>query len=168
MAEPSGAHPHGEPDPELRLRGIVWTAVGIVLTTAAAMVLMWWLTGGLREHQAAQQRPLTPAERQRAEAVRRAGEERLATEPVPLPGLALPPGFERPPEPRLELDPRFELERLRAREERLLGGWGWADEEEGRVRIPIERALELAAAGELPGMPPSMPPSAGEESDAQE
>lgn len=165
---PSGAHPHGEPDPELKLGGILWSAFGIIAVTAVAMVLMWWMTGGLRRHLVEQQPPPTPAERQRAEAVRRAGEEARAREEVPMPGLALPPELERPPAPRLELDPSFELERLREREERLLEEWGWADQEAGRVRIPIERAIELAAAGELPGMPASAPVTAGTDEPADE
>jgi hypothetical protein len=58
-----------------------------------------------------------------------------------------------PPAPRLELELEFNLRQLRAEEERLLGAWAWADEAAGTVRIPISTALELAAAGDLPGVP---------------
>jgi hypothetical protein len=143
----------GDPDPELSLSGVLWTAGGIAAVTALAMVLMIWMLGGLTGRQDARQAPPTPAEEQRLEAVRRAGEERRAAEAVPRPALALPPEYEVPPAPRLELDPSFDLRRLRAEEERLLGAWAWADEEAGTVRIPIATALDLAAAGELPGVP---------------
>jgi hypothetical protein len=37
------------------------------------------------------------------------------------------------------------LERLRAREERLLGSYGWVDPDAGIARIPIEDAMHLLA-----------------------
>ena len=37
-----------------------------------------------------------------------------------------------------------ELKRLRAREESLLSSFGWVSREEAVVRIPIERAMDLA------------------------
>jgi hypothetical protein len=150
-------HTHGaggrDPDPEVSVRGVLWTAGGIALVTAVAMVLMVWLLGGLREVRTAAEPPPTPAEVQRREALRRAAQEGRADQPVPLPSLALPPGYELPPAPRLELDPDFNLRQLRAVEDRLLGEWAWADEEAGAVRIPIDVAIELAAAGRLPGVP---------------
>jgi hypothetical protein len=59
---------------------------------------------------------------------------------------APPPIGERhplPPEPRLQADPRADLEALRTREERLLGTYGWVDRKAGVVRIPIDRAMDL-------------------------
>jgi len=143
----------GDPDPEVSVRGVLWTAGGIALVTALFMVLMVWLLGGLREVRTAAEAPPTPAEAQRREALRRAGEEGRAAEAVPMPSLALPPEYERPPSPRLELDPEFNLRQLRAVEDELLGEWAWADEEAGAVRIPIDVAIELAAEGRLPGLP---------------
>lgn len=46
-----------------------------------------------------------------------------------------------PPEPLPPLAPPDELQALRAEEDRLLGEYGWAGEDE--ARIPIERAMEL-------------------------
>jgi hypothetical protein len=143
----------GDPDPELSFTGIFWTAAGIAGVTALAMVLMIWLLGGMTDYLTARERAATPAEIERRDAVRRAGEERVAAEPVPSPGLAVPADLEVPPGPRLELHPTWNLERLRAIEDELLGGWAAAAEPAGAVRIPIETAIELAAAGELPGVP---------------
>jgi len=164
MADPrEWTHTHGagggDPDPELSLRGVLWTAGGVAAVTALAMVLMVWMLGGFIDRRAAREAPPTPAEEQRREAVRRAGEERRAREAVPRPALALPPEYEAPPAPRLELDPSFDLRQLRAEEDRLLGEWAWADERAGTVRIPIATALELAAAGELPGVPRGAAPA---------
>lgn len=48
-----------------------------------------------------------------------------------------------PPEPRLEIDPRASLARLRAAEDERLTSYGWVDKPAGVVRIPVERAMEL-------------------------
>lgn len=146
-----GAHAHTDPDPELSLSGIVWTAAGVVAVTAVSMVLMWWLGGGLISRLESAEEALTPAEVRRAEAVRAAGEERLATGERPgLPGLTLPADAALPPEPRLETTPSGNLDRLRAGEEEVLERWGWADEAAGTVHVPIDRAIELVVAGALP------------------
>ena len=56
-----------------------------------------------------------------------------------------------PPEPRLLPDPRGALLELRAEEDALLHGYGWVNREAGIVRIPIERAIDVLAAGKAPG-----------------
>jgi hypothetical protein len=48
-----------------------------------------------------------------------------------------------PPEPRLEEHPAIALEQLNAQEQQVLSTYGWADRKTGRVRIPIDRAMEL-------------------------
>jgi hypothetical protein len=50
-----------------------------------------------------------------------------------------------PPAPRLQQDPRRDLATLRAREDTLLGTYGWVDRDAGTVRIPVERAMALLA-----------------------
>jgi hypothetical protein len=56
-------------------------------------------------------------------------------------------GRKLPPEPRLQSDPLRDLVGLRAAEDARLGGYGWVDRGAGRVHVPIERAMELLAAG---------------------
>ena len=55
-----------------------------------------------------------------------------------------------PPEPRLQVNPAAELQRLREAEQSLLTTYGWVDQEAGIVRIPIERAMEIVAERGLP------------------
>ncbi len=55
-----------------------------------------------------------------------------------------------PPEPRLEVSPRANLEELRAAEEKLLGSYSWVHKEKGIVRIPIDRAMEIIVERGLP------------------
>jgi hypothetical protein len=55
-----------------------------------------------------------------------------------------------PPQPRLQAEPRTDLERLRQREDETLHSYGWVDPKAGAVRIPIDRAMELVLQKGLP------------------
>lgn len=48
-----------------------------------------------------------------------------------------------PPEPRLETDPREDFQEYFRREQETLKSYGWTSRSEGKVRIPIDRAMEL-------------------------
>lgn len=50
----------------------------------------------------------------------------------------------RPDEPRLQAEPRRDLEQFRRRQ-RNEDRWGWVDREHGIARIPVERAMQLMA-----------------------
>jgi len=64
--------------------------------------------------------------------------------------LAVAAGDRVPPEPRLQTNPRQDLADLRAREDELLGSYGWVDRNAGVVRIPIEAAMKLTLERGLP------------------
>ncbi len=64
--------------------------------------------------------------------------------------LAASQGHREPPEPRLQTDPRQDMADLRAKEEELLGSYGWVDKNAGVVRIPIEAAMKLTLERGLP------------------
>ena len=55
-----------------------------------------------------------------------------------------------PPEPRLQTNPRQDLNDLRAREDQLLTSYSWVDKNAGVVRIPIDRAMQLVVERGLP------------------
>jgi hypothetical protein len=58
------------------------------------------------------------------------------------------------PTPRLQLDDGYqEIADLHAREDLLLNNYSWADQAHGKVRIPIDKAIELLAARGLPVAP---------------
>jgi hypothetical protein len=58
------------------------------------------------------------------------------------------------PAPRLQLDDGNEdVAELHAREDLLLENYTWADQSQGKVRIPIERAMELIAQQGIPVAP---------------
>lgn len=51
-----------------------------------------------------------------------------------------------PPAPRLQVDEAADLKALRDREDELLSSYQWVDKQNGIVRIPIDRAIDLEAA----------------------
>jgi hypothetical protein len=64
--------------------------------------------------------------------------------------LAATQGHREPPEPRLQTDPRQDLADLRAKEDEVLGSYGWVDKNAGLVRIPIDAAVKLTLERGLP------------------
>jgi hypothetical protein len=58
------------------------------------------------------------------------------------------------PSPRLQLDDgNQEIADLHAREDLLLNNYSWADQAHGKMRIPIDQAMELIAQRGLPVAP---------------
>jgi hypothetical protein len=58
-----------------------------------------------------------------------------------------------PPEPRLQNTPFDELGRIRAEEDAALSSYGWVDRSAGIVRLPIDKALDMAVAGDIAAAP---------------
>jgi hypothetical protein len=53
-----------------------------------------------------------------------------------------------PPQPRLQVDPYKGWQDYRQSQQKTLDSYDWASREQGRVRIPIARAMELLAERE--------------------
>ena len=64
--------------------------------------------------------------------------------------LAASQEHREPPEPRLQTNPRQDMADLRAKEDDLLGSYGWVDRNAGVVRIPIDAAMKLTLERGLP------------------
>ncbi|MBK9166098.1 MAG: hypothetical protein IPM24_01400 [Bryobacterales bacterium] len=58
-----------------------------------------------------------------------------------------------PPEPRLQALPRVEWSEYKVRQKALVEGYQWIDQQQGMVRIPVDRALEIVAREGLPKTP---------------
>ena len=54
-------------------------------------------------------------------------------------------GATQPPAPRLQANPPAELKQVREDEDAILNTYGWVDPQHGVVRLPIARAMDLAA-----------------------
>jgi hypothetical protein len=117
MDEASSEAVHGQrrhEERDVRLRPLLLAAGGVAIFAGAALLTMVWLFNYLA-------RPAVQPDR-----------------PSPL--------LERghlPPEPRLQVSPRRDLQVMWADEESVLGSYGWVDRQAGIVRIPISRAMEL-------------------------
>ena len=117
-AEGGGGHERRD----VSIPAITWAAVGLVVLIAFTFIAMY----GLEDFYNVREARLSP----------------------PANPLASTYGRTRPPEPRLQEDPIHDLEVLRAREAELLSSYGWIDRQEGTVRIPIERAMEILVSRE--------------------
>ena len=74
-----------------------------------------------------------------------------------------------PPEPRLQTNPREDLQDLRALEDATLKGYSWVDRNAGAVRIPIDEAMKLMLQRGLPSRSAQAPEGQGTPQDpAQE
>jgi hypothetical protein len=58
-----------------------------------------------------------------------------------------------PAGPQLQVNPRQDLLRFRAEQEYSLESYSWENKEDGTVRVPIERAMELLLQKGLPVAP---------------
>ena len=65
------------------------------------------------------------------------------TIPTGPPAAPYPSARQLPPEPRLQSSPRMDLEDYLNTQRNELGGYSWVDRQNGVVRIPVERAMEL-------------------------
>jgi hypothetical protein len=59
-----------------------------------------------------------------------------------------------PPEPRLQPIPAQDMEQMRRAEQQRLSTYGWVDRQQGIVRLPVERAMELIEQRGLPARQP--------------
>jgi len=85
--------------------------------------------------------------------------------PPPSP---LAPEVRLPPEPRLQGapgsvgSPAEDIRRFREQEDQMLNSYGWIDQQNGIIRIPIEQAKKMIEQKGLPATPPSASPGASQ------
>ncbi len=63
-----------------------------------------------------------------------------------------------PPAPHLQVSPASDIEQLHADENKRINTYGWVDKEQGVVRIPVEKAMEIVATQ---GLPAQLAPATG-------
>lgn len=75
----------------------------------------------------------------------------LKLQPVPwTPEAAIVQGRRDFPEPRLQVNPPVDMDRLRQQFGKETTEYGWADQSKGEVRLPVERAMDLVLERGLP------------------
>ena len=109
---------------DVAFKPVLWAGFGLIAIVITFFVLMWVLYVNLLDREA---RSSAPAHRLAAEQART-----------------------DPPAPRLQSDPVDDWLNFQAENERVLSTYGWVDRSAGIVRIPIEKAMELAVERGFP------------------
>jgi hypothetical protein len=74
-----------------------------------------------------------------------------------VPASAFAGARQLPAGPQLQVNPRQDLLRFRAEQEHALESYSWENRDDGTVRVPIERAMELLLQKGLPVAPTASP-----------
>ena len=131
-----GAKP-GHETTEIRVRGLVIFSIALVgIIAAAEVILGLWMRDFARKEERVD--ALYPA--------------RIAIE------------VDQFPNPRLQQNPRLDLDEMKADEARGIRSYEWVDPKAGIARIPVERAMDILAQKGLPKVPapaavPGAPPN---------
>jgi len=99
---------------DVSIRGIAILGIGLMICAVVIYIGLWWMFRSLLDRELARDPELPP----------------LATERGP------------PPRPYLEENPGVELKALQAAENRFLDSYGWVDEKNGVIHIPIDQAMK--------------------------
>jgi hypothetical protein len=126
---PHVAYEHGDADMFAISKYVVALVIGILIAAAA----MWGLFDYFNRN--------------------------VNTEEAVVPQSILDERPRLPPEPRLQNTPKLYIKDLRAVEDAQIKSYGWVDQKNGIVRIPIDAAIDAVAAKGLPSRP--VKPDAG-------
>jgi hypothetical protein len=143
QGNPSEGVPHGHEDTLIPVRGLVISAVALVVVIIASEVILGLWT-----------RAFT-AEEKKVEALH-PGRQNIDVTQFP--------------QPRLQESPPVDMVQLAAEEKARISSYGWIDKKAGIARIPVDRAMDIlakrglpkvAAPPPAPGTPPntSIPPA---------
>jgi hypothetical protein len=116
--EPTGTR--GHEDSDIRVSAFKRVLIAFVVVAVAIHLGVWWLYQYFR------------TEDQRRDARRTRVE---ASPPVP-------------PEPRLQVNPQADFQEYLRKQQEILGSYGWVSRAEGKVRIPIDRAMGIVVERE--------------------
>jgi hypothetical protein len=114
---------HGHETSDADVRAVMKFVVGLFLSIAATLVIVWVTFNYFARHQELGP-PASPFE---------------DTRKLPPPGV-----------PVLEAAPSREFKQYREAQKELLNTYGWVDQKAGVVRLPIDRAMDLVIERGLP------------------
>jgi hypothetical protein len=149
--QPEGHEPeeidasHGYEKSDVRISGIVVFLTALSIFVAVAAVLSYGIGKALFAHMAREDGPRSKWAQ--------------TVDVKPLGNLAASPELQnkmaemtqRFPAPRVQTDDgNQDVADLHAREDLLLENYSWADQSQGKVRIPIDRAMDILAKNGLP------------------
>lgn len=129
---PEAAHHHGYEKSDASPRGLVYFAATIAVILAAASLSLIWLFNHFQKAESPGSFAAAPF----------AGARPL------------------PPPPRIQPNPGADMQSYFQSQQNLLNTYGWIDRQNGIVRLPIDRAMELILQRGLPARS-SSPPANG-------
>ena len=101
---------------------MAWVGTAIVITSIVLHAGLYWLYGAFRGNAA------------------ESGRVKKTQEQIEQPASG---------QPKLQVDPKAEINRFREDENRKLSTYGWVNKDNGIVHIPIDQAMKLVANGRL-------------------
>lgn len=140
-------------DREIHLKGIVYSAIGLVVIVLVSAALMWWMLRGFQKYDEGRDVRRTPIQAANPQ------------QPPAAPRLQVAPGFAG----ALEKSDREDMQAEREAEDKALSQPGWIDQGQGIARVPIETAMQMVvqrglgplnAAPPAPAAPAATPPPA--------
>ncbi len=132
---------------DVRVTGIVVFLTSLAIFVAVTGALCYGIGMIINAHMAKDDGPTTKWQKDKTVDVRGLGN--LANSPALQNKMAQL--TEQFPSPRLQTDDgNQEIADLHAKEDLLLTNYSWVDKPQGKVRIPIDRAIELLAQRGLP------------------
>lgn len=112
----------GHETTDVKARGILGLAVAVALTVLAALGGLAWLVNDYQAEARHSDPQVSP----------------LARDRRPSPG------------PQLQATPNADFTEFRQQQEETLSSYGWIDKQQGIVRVPVSRAIEILAERGLP------------------
>lgn len=135
-----GGGGHQTYDREIDLRAILKWMGALVIITVVCQVLVWWLIEGFEWVDAKDDPALTP--------IQQANPQGLP----PAPRLQTAPGFASNNPDAWSKSDLEDMMDLRAAETKVLDQPSWIDQGQGRLRVPIDVAMEVIASRGNQGM----------------
>lgn len=139
---------HRAYDREIDLKSIVKWMAGLLAVTLAVQVLMWWLIEGIERFDEKRDPELTPIQQEVRQPLPPAprlqvGQNFHETNNLLNEGAVDPKAPAQEPETRSDLE---DMRILREQEDKVLTTPSWVDQGQGRVRVPIDVAMQVIAS----------------------
>jgi hypothetical protein len=139
---------HHTYDREIDLKSIIKWMAGLVLVTLLCQVVVWWLIRGLERFDAKRDPELTPIQQQVRQPLPpeprlQVGQNFHETNNLLNEGAVEQRDPNKAPDTRSDLE---DMQILREKEDKALATPSWIDQGQGRLRVPIDVAMQVIAS----------------------
>lgn len=139
---------HRPYDREIDIKSIVKWMAGLLVVTLICQVVVWWLVVGLQRFDAKRDPELTPIQQQVRQPLPpeprlQVGQNFHETNNLLNEGAVDQKNPDKGPDTRSDLE---DMQILREKEDKALATPSWIDQGQGRVRVPIDVAMQVIAS----------------------